>query len=120
MGRSMYGKTHRYFANDVIVEAEAELACDARDVLPLIRVPVLLMGGDRDPYFPREVYEETARLVPDCTLRLYEGKGHDLSVFDERLARDVLDFVRQRPATPRERGARQQAIPGELVGSAAG
>lgn len=55
------------------MEAEAELACDARDVLPLIPVPVLLVGGDRDPYFPKEVYEETARLIPDCTLRMYEG-----------------------------------------------
>jgi pimeloyl-ACP methyl ester carboxylesterase len=93
MGRSMYGRTHPDFANDVIVEAEAELACDARDVLPLIPVSVLLVGGDQDPYFPKEVYEETARLIPDCSLRLYEGKGHDLSAFDARLAQDVLDFV---------------------------
>jgi pimeloyl-ACP methyl ester carboxylesterase len=34
-------------------------------------VPVLLIGGDRDIYTPKDVYEETARLVPDCTLRLY-------------------------------------------------
>jgi pimeloyl-ACP methyl ester carboxylesterase len=120
MGRSMYGRTHPYFANDVIVEAEAELACDARDVLPLIPVPVLLVGGDRDPYFPKEVYEETARLIPDCTLRLYEGKGHDLSAFDKRFARDVLDFVRQRPAARPERGTQQGAVLGEPVGTAAG
>jgi len=105
MGRSMYGSTHPYFANDVIVEAEAELACDARDILPLIPVPVLLVGGDRDPYFPKEVYEETARLIPDCTLRLYEGKGHDLSVFDKRFPQDILEFVRGRPAVQPERGA---------------
>lgn len=120
MGRSMYGGTHPHFANDVIVEAEAELACDARDALPLIPVPVLLVGGDRDPYFPKEVYEETARLIPNCTLRMYEGKGHEGSVFDKRLARDVLEFVREGPATPRERGAEQPAIPGELVDTAVG
>lgn len=120
MGRSMYGSTHPHFANDVMVEAEAELACDARDVLPLIPVPVLLVGGDRDPYFPREVYEETARHMPDCTLRLYEGQGHDLSVFGTRFAGDVLDFVTQRPETPRERSAKQPAVLGEPVGAASG
>ncbi len=103
MGRSMYGTTHPYFANDVIVEAEAELACDARDVLSAIPVPVLLMCGDQDPYFPREVYEETARLIPDCTLRMYEGKGHEGLLSDPRLLKDVRDFVRQRPV-PRSDG----------------
>jgi pimeloyl-ACP methyl ester carboxylesterase len=120
MGRSMYGRPHPYFANDVMVEAEAELACDARDVLPLIRVPVLLVGGDRDPYFPREVYEETARLIPNCTFRLYEGKGHEGPIFDDRFARDVREFVREGLVTPRNRGAEQPAIQGEPVGTAAG
>jgi pimeloyl-ACP methyl ester carboxylesterase len=120
MGRSMYGRPHPYFANDVMVEAEAEMACDARDVLPIIPVPVLLVGGDRDPYFPKEVYEETARLIPDCTLRLYEGKGHEGVLSGERFARDVLDFVGQRPATPQERSPEQPVNLGELVGPAAG
>jgi pimeloyl-ACP methyl ester carboxylesterase len=104
-GRLMYGETHGSFANDVMVEAEAELACDARDVLPAISVPVLLVCGDRDEGFSKEVYEETARLIPDCTLRMYAGLGHMGVVRDERLTRDVLDFVRQRPAIPLERGA---------------
>jgi pimeloyl-ACP methyl ester carboxylesterase len=120
MGRFMFGETHPYFASDVMVEADAEVACDARDVLPAISVPVLLVCGDEDVYFPKEVYEETARLIPDCTLRMYEGVGHVGTVMDKRFPRDVLDFVRQRPPTPRERGAGQQAILGELVGSAAG
>ncbi|MHB8891472.1 MAG: alpha/beta fold hydrolase [Candidatus Limnocylindrales bacterium] len=120
MGRSMYGRTHPYFAGDVIVEAEAELACDARDVLPLIPVPVLLVGGDRDPYFPKEVYEKTARLIPDCTLRLYEGRGHEGSVSDERFAQDVLDFVRQRPVPGLETGVERPTVRGEPVGTAAG
>jgi pimeloyl-ACP methyl ester carboxylesterase len=48
------------------------------------------------PYFSKEVHEETARLIPDCTLRIYEGKGDAGAVSDRRLSRDVLDFVRQR------------------------
>lgn len=107
MGRFMFGETHPYFASDVMVEAEAEVACDARAVLPEIRVPVLLVCGDQDMYFPREVYEETARLIPDCTLRMYEGIGHVGAVTDKRFPRDVLAFVRERPpARPDAAGQR--------------
>jgi hypothetical protein len=56
-------------------------------------------------YIPKELYEETARLIPDCTLRMYEGIGHVGAVRDERFPRDVLDFVRQRPAVQPERDA---------------
>jgi hypothetical protein len=80
--------------------------CDAR---PDISVPVLLVCGDQDLYFPKEVYEETARLIPDCTLRMYEGIGHVRAAFDKRLAQDVLDFVRQRPRVQPERDAEQPA-----------
>jgi hypothetical protein len=79
-----------------MVEAEAVVAFDARDVLPGIRVPVLLIGCDRDFEFPKEVYEETARLIPDCTLRIYENKTAFQAGSDKRLPRDVLDFVGQR------------------------
>ena len=103
----MFGETHPYFASDVMVEAEAEVAFDAREVLPDISVPVLLVCGDEDLYFPKEVYEETARLIPDCTLRMYEGIGHVGAVRDKRFPQDVLDFVRQRPAVQPGRGAEQ-------------
>jgi len=113
VGRLMYGETHPCFANDVMVEAEAEGTFDAREVLPDIPVPVLLVGGDRDQYFPKEVYEETARLIPDCTLRIYEGKDHLGANTDKRLYPDVLDFVRQRPRVQPERYIEQPMIIGQ-------
>jgi pimeloyl-ACP methyl ester carboxylesterase len=110
MARLMFGETHPYFASDMMVEAEAEMAFDAREVLPDISVPVLLVCGDADMYIPKELYEETARLIPDCTLRMYEGIGHVGAVRDKRFPQDVLDFVGQRPATQPERGAEQPTI----------
>jgi hypothetical protein len=68
---------------------------------------VLLVCGDRDPYFPKEICEETARLIPDCTLRMYEGKGHEMALSGAWFTQDVLDFVRQRPAVQPERSAGQ-------------
>jgi pimeloyl-ACP methyl ester carboxylesterase len=118
MGRLALGNTHPHYANDVMVEAEAELACDARDVLPDISVPVLLVCGDRDEGFSKEVYEETARLIPDSTLRMYEGLGHMGVANDKRYPRDVLDYVRQRPAVLGERGTEQPTVVGQVAATA--
>ena len=96
IGRLLLADSNPYRAQDGMVEAEAEMVFDAREILPQISVPVLLIGGDRDFYTPKEVYEETARLIPDCTLRLYEGQGIE-AVSDKRFPQDVLGFVGQRP-----------------------
>lgn len=87
-----------YDPSDVVVSAEAIDAFDGREVLPSVAVPVLLVGGDRDRFFPAEVYEQTAALVRDCTFKLYSGKDHLRTISDKRLSRDVLDFVRRRRA----------------------
>ena len=90
-----------YDAHDVLVAAEAVDAFDGREILSSIRVPVLLVCGDNDRFFTKEAYEETADLIPDCTLRMYEGKDHVGAMSDKRLPRDVLDFVRHpRPLVP--------------------
>ncbi|MDH3539921.1 MAG: alpha/beta hydrolase [Acidimicrobiia bacterium] len=119
MGRMMAGEAHPSFASDVMVEAEAEVAFDARDVLPAISVPVLLVCGDEDLYFPKAVYEETARLIPDCTLRMYDGAGHVGAIRDRRFPQDVLYFVRQRPARALDTEERP-TVRGEPFGAAAG
>lgn len=89
-----------YIPGDVTIVADAVNAFDGREILPEISVPVLLVGGDRDRWFAREVYEETARLIPDCTLKLYPGKDHLGAMFSRRFPQDVLDFVRQHPHVP--------------------
>ena len=88
-----------YDAHDVLVAAEAVNGFDGREILPSIAVPVLLVCGDRDRFFTKEAYEETADLIADCTLRMYPGKDHIGAMSDKRLPRDVLDFVRH-PSPP--------------------
>ena len=92
VGRTMTG-SHDSFASDILVEGKAEVAFDSRHALPNIRVPVLLIAGTDDMYFPLEVIEETAELIPDCTLRLYEGKSHVAAASDSRIASDILEFI---------------------------
>lgn len=88
-----YRKTHSYFESDVMVEAEAEVAFDAREILHEIDVPVLIIAGRRDTFFPPEITEETARLMPDATLKMYEDRGHGGVIFDKRFPRDLLEFI---------------------------
>lgn len=94
MGLLSRSSPHDSFASDVMVEAEAEVSFDSRATLPHVSVPVLLICGDEDFYFPVPLVEETARLIPDCTLTLYQGKGHFRTFTSRRLGSDILDFVR--------------------------
>jgi pimeloyl-ACP methyl ester carboxylesterase len=80
-------------AEDLLTELHVEETFDSRPVLPQIRVPVLLIGGDQDRCFSAEVLTETAALIPHCTLIWYRGKGHSETVASSRVARDVLDFA---------------------------
>lgn len=80
-------------AQDVLTEVEGEMTFDSRAVLPQIRRPVLLICGGSDHFFPRDVAQETAALIPDCTLVWYEGKGHVRAASSGRIAEDVLAFA---------------------------
>lgn len=82
-----------YPASDVLVEVEAELAFDARPALPDIAVPVILLCGDEDRFFPPDVVEETARLIPGSTRVRYAGQGHFTVATGSDVPRDILRFV---------------------------
>lgn len=80
-------------SQDVLTEVKGEMAFDSRAVLPLLRRPVLMICGGADQFFPREAAQETAGLIPDCTLIWYEGKGHLRAASSGRIAQDVLAFA---------------------------
>ena len=80
-------------SQDILTEVQGEMSFNSRAVLPLIRRPVLLICGGSDRFFPREVAQETAGLIPDCTLIWYEGKGHLRAASSGRIAQDVLAFA---------------------------
>ncbi len=80
-------------AGDLLVEAEAEMAFDAREVLPQISVPLLLISAEEDMFFTPQIVEESVALIGDCTLIRYEGKGHIRASMSSRLPRDVVEFA---------------------------
>lgn len=81
--------------DDVLTETRADLAYDARPLLPRIQAPTLLVCGDRDRFFTREIVEETAALIPDCRLVRRKGKGHVGTASSRRNPREVLAFVEE-------------------------
>ncbi len=51
--------------------------------LSKIQAPTLVIGGSKDQFAPEGYYRETAELIPNAHLELFEGKTHTLPV--ERL-----------------------------------
>lgn len=82
-------------SGDLMVEAEAEMVFDAREALPRIRVPVLLISADEDMFVTPEIVDETFALIPNCTMVRYEGMGHLRAATSGRLARDIVGFVHE-------------------------
>lgn len=78
---------------DLLIEAEAEAAFDARDMLPEIRIPVLLIAAEKDLFFTPEIVEETVDLIPDCTLVRLPGVGHVRAGLGNRLVQEIAAYL---------------------------
>ena len=68
---------------------------DFRLELARIDVPILLIAGGNDASAPLELTARpTARLIPNATLRVYDGAPHGMFITDmARVKRDLLEFV---------------------------
>jgi pimeloyl-ACP methyl ester carboxylesterase len=79
--------------SDMIATVKAEDAFDASNRLERISAPTLVIGGERDPCYSRELFRETTRGIPGARLFIYEGRGHGGTITDGRFARDVTAFL---------------------------
>lgn len=93
-GRWLAGRG--YNLPDVLVETHAERDFDGRDVLSRIRVPVVVICGEKDRIFAQEDAAELARLIPDSTLIRYPGERPP----DSRQPTSPPRHPRLRPAKP--------------------
>ena len=94
VGTFISSKHHSDYKTDVIKEAQMEAKHNSMAVLGHISDPVLLVGGECDLAFPKELQEETAVAIPGAQLILYEGRGHGEVTSHKRFAHDVLEFLR--------------------------
>ncbi|MCK7625220.1 alpha/beta hydrolase [Streptomyces sp. RS10V-4] len=70
---------------------------DFTEDLRAFDIPTLVVHGDDDQIVPLDATgRKTARIVPDATLRVYEGGSHGIALVPgdkERFNRDLLDFL---------------------------
>ena len=75
--------------DDMATTIEAEDAFDLARCASPIAAPTLLVAGRDDRFYAPELFEETARLIPGCDLRVLDGKGHITALSDAR-CRDAM------------------------------
>ena len=79
---------------DFVVTLDALLAHDGWDLLPEIGAPTLVVGGDQDVFYPREMLEAMHARTPGSQLALYPGVGHGALEFrKDEFDRDVIRFL---------------------------
>lgn len=69
--------------DDMATTIEAEDTFDLASCRSVVSAPTLILAGRDDRFYPSELFEETARLIPGSDLRLFDGRGH-MSVMNDR------------------------------------
>jgi len=96
MGGSFVGRHGDTFNKDILVEASAEVEHDALESIKRISVPVLLLIGGEDFYFPADSAREMASLIPNSTLKIYPGRGHEIMNV-KQFGEDIMEFIARKP-----------------------
>jgi pimeloyl-ACP methyl ester carboxylesterase len=63
-------------ASDLLVTIDAEDAFDVGAELSRITAPTLVIGGGKDPFYPRELFQATADGVQDGWAHIFDDWGH--------------------------------------------
>ncbi len=93
-GPSLFGSDHPYLKNDLMVEARAEYSHEARESLKKIQIPVLILAGEKDIYFPINYYHEMHEMIKNSKLRIYKGLGHAQILESGQFTKDIIEFIR--------------------------
>jgi len=60
-----------------------------------IRAPTLILAGGADRFYSRELFVETARLIPRSRLRVFERRGHFTVTKHREWSREIERFMRR-------------------------
>lgn len=88
MGKSMAPKD----PSDLLVTLDAEDVFDVGDQLHRITAPTLVIGGAKDVFYTRELFEQTAAGVQDGRAHIYPGWGHGRTSTSSTTAHLTLGF----------------------------
>jgi pimeloyl-ACP methyl ester carboxylesterase len=77
---------------DLATTIEAEDGFDLA-ACGVVRSPTLLIAGAKDRFYERELFVETAALIPDCRLSLYPDRGHITVAASPRASAEAMGFL---------------------------
>jgi pimeloyl-ACP methyl ester carboxylesterase len=78
---------------DMAATIEAEDTFDLAACRSPIRARTLILAGGEDRFYSRELFAETARLIPGSRLRVFEGRGHITVTRGREWPREVSRFL---------------------------
>jgi pimeloyl-ACP methyl ester carboxylesterase len=87
LGKGMFGSPDD--PSDGLVELEAEDRFNFKEHLADIKVPTLVIGGEKDCLYP---IRETAEGIPSAKLILYKDSGH-MAMMKRRFKQDIRAFL---------------------------
>ncbi|MDN4480010.1 alpha/beta fold hydrolase [Demequina muriae] len=79
--------------NDLLVTLDAEDAFDAGEQLAEVSAPTLVIGGAKDVFYSRELFEQTAARVQNGRAHVYPGWGHGRTSTSSTTAHLALGFL---------------------------
>jgi len=81
--------------SDLATTIEAEDAFDLAECARPIGAPTLIVAGTRDRFYPRQLLEETQRLIPGSVLHRIPGRGHLTVMTASRVTQMMRAFLVQ-------------------------
>jgi pimeloyl-ACP methyl ester carboxylesterase len=78
---------------DMATTIEAEDTFDLAALPEPIRAPTLVVGGTEDRFYSRDLFAETAALIPGSRLEVFAGRGHITVTTDKRFVPTVEGFL---------------------------
>lgn len=103
--RRMVGSMAPADPSDLLATLDAEDAFDVRESLHRVSAPTLVLGGDKDVFYSRALFEQTAAGIPDGTAHVFPGWGHMRTSTSAVTANISLGFFLAAAARP-SRGGR--------------
>ena len=87
----------------------------AREILPTIDVPTLVIAGERDNMTPRALSEEMQRTIPDAELLVVEGGSHTAPIERPQLVNERVALFLAERVDPRSFARVEEQRRPELV-----
>lgn len=84
---------HPASPSDLVVTVEAEDRFNYKNHLVDIKVPTLIAAGEKDPFYTKDLFRDTAAGIPGAKLALYPDMGHP--ALGRQFESDVLEFLSQ-------------------------